>query len=421
MSARCLDAAIERLLSKVAQVYNAFSLGINWGPGKTECFVKFRGKHASGCYAKHRRQGKLLFPVPGVSEHTLVAVNQYKHLGSVVSCDGDVVPDAQYKKQNALSTYCPIACSIFGSPHVDDQLKHAFQTSLVESRLFCNVHVVAATAKYISIVNQPYMRVLRRRGGEMRYGEPGTISDFDLRVGASLPSVDCILLKKRLAYLPRLLAFAPPPLRAALHVRVRGRPLTWTRLLLADLAYFHVYHSLRLPDPETAHSVWEEYVLQDEARWHHLVSSVAFGHSVADKGVQPLSDGPPSNFPCAVCNAVAFTSANALAQHSRRAHGVRSPIRQYVPGAVCPVCLTDFRDRVRCLEHLSDSRRPKCRQQLLGGGFPALEPARVAELDAIDCVARRLAQQAKKSHVLADRPAVSSDGKALGRCTQSSR
>ena len=81
---------------------------------------------------------------------------------------------------------------------------------------------------------------------------------------------------------------------------------------------------------------------------------------------------------------------------------------------VCGACGTNFRTRLRLLHHLSDARRTHCRNECNGGTVTKLSNERVDELDR---VARTAAKQSGHSHVIAQLPALSSNGRVVGRLT----
>ena len=84
---------------------------------------------------------------------------------------------------------------------------------------------------------------------------------------------------------------------------------------------------------------------------------------------------------------------------------------------MCGVCGANFRGRLRLLDHLSDSRRPRCKDACLKGTVPKLSLERVVELDEPDRVARTSARESGHSHVIAQLPALSSSGRVVGRLT----
>ena len=74
--------------------------------------------------------------------------------------------------------------------------------------------------------------------------------------------------------------------------------------------------------------------------------------------------------------------------------------------------------RLRLLAHLSDSRRPRCRDELLSGFHLPLSAEETAELDAKDTEAKREAARSGHSHVIAAGAARTRDGKLLGRVSE---
>ena len=72
---------------------------------------------------------------------------------------------------------------------------------------------------------------------------------------------------------------------------------------------------------------------------------------------------------------------------------------------VCPCCGTDFHVSVRCLDHLADSRRPRCANYVIAH-CKQLPAKRVAVLDAIDRETRRSALWSGRTHVVVSRPAI---------------
>ena len=73
--------------------------------------------------------------------------------------------------------------------------------------------------------------------------------------------------------------------------------------------------------------------------------------------------------------------------HMRIVHGHRNLAREYIPLGlvVCPARGTNFRERLRLIAHLSDSRRPKCASSLLDL-LPKLSPEEMALADEQDRV-----------------------------------
>ena len=264
------------------------------------------------------------------------------------------------------------------------------------------------------------MRVIRRRFAMMRFGEAGTPSDLDVRQLSNSPSVDCLLQRKRLLYLRRILLHAPRPLVAALHIHIGDRCLPWTSMIVDDMATLSRYCSLDLPHPAEQHMTWLNYIVEsDEHEWKKSVSHIHYIDSCCDRTAIKPSNGtsPVQLYSCTLCSpSRCFSSEKALASHRRATHSIKTEVRAYVDGSICPVCKVDFRQRVRVLQHLGDTRRP-CRQRLFDGNYPRISEEAMLRLDEVDRHYRRQCQQEGYTGIIA-RDSAMKGGKPVGRCTR---
>eukprot|EP00959_Pyramimonas_sp_CCMP1952_P097697 2041731-Pyramimonas_sp.AAC.1 len=94
------------------------------------------------------------------------------------------------------------------------------------------------------------MRVLRRIFGLCRYGS--TESDLSVRTVHKQPSIDCILMRKRLIYFARAVRSGPPELFALLGARKGDSVIPWVAQLREDLRCLWRMSALcsRLADPQ---------------------------------------------------------------------------------------------------------------------------------------------------------------------------
>ena len=353
-SPAALDRAIDVLLAIVTRVFDLLRLEINWKPGKTECFLRYRGRQAAA-KLQARRTGpdsSLVVAVPG-TPHVITVVGKYKHLGGVTCADQSITADAQCKRRAAAAAYGPLAVKIFASTKVEEELKLQLMWSLVMSRLLYNVHVIVPTRAYLRALNGVYMRGVRRIGDQCRFEQTST--DAEVRRAAGAPSIDCILCRTRLRYFASVLRSSPATLLALLSSRPRGRLLPWVALIVADMHKLRSLSSLcaPLPCPEEAPGAWVAFALESPHRWARAVACLFFVDSACD--VRPAAaDGMLHPFACAACDA-RFLNARALASHTRRKHGVRVAQREYAHGsAICQVCLSSFGTSLRLLRHLCD-------------------------------------------------------------------
>eukprot|EP00972_Heterocapsa_arctica_P034046 5012250-Heterocapsa_arctica.AAC.1 len=98
-------------------------------------------------------------------------------------------------------------------------------------------------------------------------------------------------------------------------------------------------------------------------------------------------------------------------------HGMRNTMRLFAKAdGVCPSCGIQLHTRIRLITHLSDKRRDKCRNYVTEHAFPMSDD----EAKVLDVIDQSLLAHAKKdghSHVIANKPAFTGDGKRIGFCT----
>ena len=230
-----------------------------------------------------------------------------------------------------MAAYAPLSKRIFGASDIHASLRLLFANMLVYSRLAFNARTWVATARVLRIVNAPCMRVLRRVNGNMRFSS-GAVSDREVRERIKQPSIDCVLLRRRLLYIGRLVSRKPQALLALLRARPGGKPLPWAAQSYDDLGFFYelVLRTTAFPlqHPSVAIELWPDWIASNLSLWSEWVARVFFIESILDTVGSPGL--VQASFTCALCPAAgapAFTSHKALAQHMRIAHHGRSPMR----------------------------------------------------------------------------------------------
>ena len=99
---RDLDLKIDKLLGILCSVFRAFKLTINWAKGKTAAILIYRGAEACKHWRERFVDGIPVVSVPDGSK--LHVVQQYKHVGSIVTASGTMAPEAQARAKSALAT-----------------------------------------------------------------------------------------------------------------------------------------------------------------------------------------------------------------------------------------------------------------------------------------------------------------------------
>ena len=359
-----VERATELLLDVVTTIFRLLHLEINFGPNKTLAILLFLGKQATLCREKLRRPDGTLaialekFGHPG---EWLRIVRSYRHLGTYIDALGVTHGNVIERSKLALGAYAPIAMKVFGSSLIATAFKLCFLRSMVLSKQHFNVQLMIPTAKDIRKLNATYMRGLRRIADELRFdsNENGK-TDLQVRQQLGAPSIDCILLVARMRYIIRVVREAPKSLCAALHFRREGQPIPWTRQATQDMLVV-AKQSQFAPDsnPSLSPFEWTSWLLSADAA--HALRITKFTESIIDS-IKPPSSATIANvtdFRCSSCEK-SFATQKALNLHCRTVHKFRAPWASRIGSSVCPACGKDFQSRVRCLNHLGDSRRPKC-------------------------------------------------------------
>jgi hypothetical protein len=137
-----------------------------------------------------------------------------------------------------MQTYGPLRSKVFGSPKIRLWLKLHFMRTLILSRLLFHAQVWVHNIKSTRILNGPYMRCLRKIAGHSRFDAKCDMSDLQVRMRLIQPSIDCLLMRKRLAFAARIIGARCQVLR----VLLSQVDLPWCKLLRSDLLYMHANH-----------------------------------------------------------------------------------------------------------------------------------------------------------------------------------
>ena len=158
---------------------------------------------------------------------------------------------------------------------------------------------------------------------------------------------------------------------------------------------------------------WMEMMTSPE--WAEWIRQVHFSDSVLDTHASPAGGGNvPRNFPCAQCGQ-AFASHKALLQHRRVAHKQRAQVRLFIDDSgACPARSMNLVERFRVIRHVTDKRRPRCRDYILASLDP-LDSSLVQAWEDRDRARLRQARQQGSTHILASGSAHTAAGKRIGR------
>ena len=114
-----------------------------------------------------------------------------------------------------------------------------------------------------------------------------------------------------------------------------------------------------------------------------------------------------ARFPCNLCQRV-FSTKQALAVHSFRAHQHVQTTRGFIDTPYYCACLQLFGSRPRVLAHL-EAGSSRCKAVAVGT-LPQLSPAQMSELDQLDAIEAKRLVRAGHTRVRADIPAIRLQG-----------
>ena len=442
-TAPTLLANLSFVTDMVVRTFNKYAFQVNFSKGKTEAIVALRGKGAKAARTALAtsvgNDGAKILSISSCPPSppwtiALRIVDQYRHLGSIVTPDGNLTPEALARASSAMAAYGPLAVKVFGSLSIAKHRKIALAWSLCMSRLFLNVHCWQKFCdRPRAIVNKVYNRVWRCIASAVRFARSST-TDLQVRSLLDVPSIACWMRQRRLLYVGRIFQEATPFLNLLLQQRTpSGDRLPWVNLILDDICVLRGAVAPKLdalPLPAVDPQAWWSLIREFPCEWKLLVKSY---HTSCDDSQDERCVDYTQAARCGTCGRM-FGSAKAAAQHARIAHKVRSLPSVCVGDiSVCQFCGTDFHCRLALVSHLSDTRirsrvrGTSCGLQFVASNPTPLPPQVVAALNDEARVLRRNAFAKGHSHVLVVKPAVPSKRKItqgipselLSRCVAS--
>ena len=383
-SPELLDNKISATIDIVYTVFAMFGLKVNFNKGKTEIIIRYRGKGSAlakaNLSATASNAPTHIHCIPHVAVKTkstrtvhVCSVDSYKHLGSVICKNNSYVPEANRRAQAANHTHIQLSLVVPSNKAISFERRKQLARALILSKLLYNVHNWSSfCGRARAVINNMYMKVWRNITNSKRF-DAHSKSDAFVRALAGVPSLDCLIRQRRLAYIARVSRSQLSPLIAmSSYVSSSGAMSDYSKLIRDDLVVLQAFLPSRLAhvDSLQIHNIMMNYPKE----WKSIVkmystplddSSTALRTgtvcSVPVLESHPIVSLPsplPSSdaFGCTLCN-VSFTSKKALDQHCRIKHHSRSEVALRLPDiSVCPVCFTNFNNRARLLVHLSETR-----------------------------------------------------------------
>ncbi len=227
----------------------------NFGPGKTECMLSFRGSKARDL--RKETGGSVLLRTGA----TLRFVKTYKHIGRMISVSGADGPEVQRRHQAFLRVYVPLAGKVFGCHGISIKLRTMLLHSLVMSVLLLGADTLLNLSQCNrDVLNADYMRALRKIHSAWR-GPLCVEYDVALCHRLKAPTIDALLWHARLRYMASFQRTAPRTLRVLVD-NLTGAG-SWTHVWATDLhrAWQASPKLASLSDPQLGIAEWHSLMV----------------------------------------------------------------------------------------------------------------------------------------------------------------
>ena len=376
--ASALPHALSALVCAVERKFRARGFQINFDKGKTSAVVTFQGRQAP----ELRRQ-MLLGPQPGLEiqladgrPQWVHFVPTYKHLGSLFAASHSFEPELRHRLGMAKTAFAQTARAVLRNRHYPPKLRVQFLQSLILSRMFFGLGAwTTPTLRQMQVLRTEFFRMLR---STLRKRPDDHTPNQQLLILANTIDVRVRLAVDRLGYARRLFQIGPAELQHLLHLEKRFCPTSWWDGLVADLEWFHSVLPQVCPAAEGDDlTAIIDYWQQDHIPWKSLLKRAVRRHRQQEAMMfevhrahdtvlttlraagatflpdchQALPGDRVADHPCE-CGRT-FTSAQGLALHRRKQHGLHAPEHDLVAGATCPACLQYLWTSNRLALHLA--------------------------------------------------------------------
>ena len=344
---------------------------VNFGSGKTEIVLDIRGPGALDIRKELYRHSPPVLDIPGregqVRHCRLVAT--YKHLGTVFSQRGRMLPEIRHRLGQARQAFKKNRKLIFSNDRLPIKTRTQLFGSLVMSVLQFNIAIWPALTNN---EHQAFMKGLQSVYSSLAYAFWGSCV-FSWRAeriaeALGLSLVDVVLRNARLRYFQHIVLKADEYVWAFIHLDDG-----WLGLIRADLAWMHRQIPFAVPQesPEVAWSEWEP-LLRQKRRWKALVAR-ACAHEDGQRGLRSdwheghrrvldllaelriwkneVTKVDTGIHVCLRCQR-RFKSKSAWSVHAFRVHQRVTKAREVAQGVKCLACHKVYALHSRLVNHL---------------------------------------------------------------------
>ncbi|CAE7638887.1 CFDP2 [Symbiodinium sp. CCMP2592] len=323
----------------------------------------------------------------------LPAVQAYKHLGGIVTCNAPLLPEIYYRFSQCTWTLRPLRGTLFGNPSIPLPLRRALLGSLVATKF---TYGSATMELHVAYQWRLWARLYTSiwKALQPRSSAADKIHSYEVLRQANALAPPLALAKARASLYLRVLEHGPQTLLHLWWLQWEATPArSWLAMLQGDLEYVAMYCPavqllLDSPCPLVALT---ETMLQDRTWWRRQLNAAAriyfadlerWAQGRRNTAACPLIPPPSADayYRCPFCTA-SFPLKKHLSVHIARHHGLPAPKRLFAPHATCLACLKHFHSIPRLQNHLKSVPRCLERVHLL---MPPLELSAVRAIEQAD-------------------------------------
>ena len=371
-----IAARVKETAEIVNKVYAFHGLSLNFAPGKSEAMISFHGPGAQAARTDILldRGAELACSGVGGQVFRLRVVPRYKHLGGVISANGDLLADIGPKMAIVRQTARQLRKVFLRDPAIPLKQKGLVLQALVLSK---GLHLGGCWPQLLPrearVVKRALVDLLRPLLGSRPVDARLADDEVVCTLGVLHPARLLTLLRAQVAV--RVATRAPWPVLLLLFA-VRDASRSWLRVLADDLA--HLAKAPCLAEMADAPlSRWFQFFRSFPVQAKQALVKAA--GSTNWLSTQEIDREIVFTTYCFECGAAA-QDRQALSIHLFRSHGVRRWIRAYVEGTTCLICGLMFASRQRLIDHLAEKGQICLHNYVLR--YSPLSPDRVQQLDA---------------------------------------
>ena len=381
-----LDSALECLLPRVRDIFEAYGLRLNLAKGKTEVVCQYRGAGSPACREFRFIERLGTFRVADLS---WMAVSAYEHLGTMFAQSVTIQTELRTRSGKATTAFREMSRNIFTNRHIPVATRLQLLESLVLPVLLhgCGNWPLLAERQFRKL-NHQILKWQRTIANDGFWSEDQT-SDWEFQSRWKLVPLALRLAKHRILYAFKLFSNAPSLVLDYITAEDSRCAGSWMTALRRSINWLNprwrpTPRGAPPTDPPedictTADTLkWLQEHCQDGAKRmrqaihrflqeEHMMEMIHAGHrrlldycatfvSLVEPSPALTASAGHAHFPCGLCPKV-FSSVQARQGHHWKFHGHFSEERKFVHTAVCSACGQCFWTAQRMQQHLRYSRK----------------------------------------------------------------